>query len=138
MKILRMILLIVTLTVFWVGCRKDKETIAKEFLAGDTWTMVSAKVNGIESVKDCDKDDLLIFNSDGTFTYHPGSLVCTEGQTGLSGTYLLSKDETQVSITINKKVIPFNINRIGDERLLLTITDEKDLIEISLERYKKL
>lgn len=138
MKILRMILLIVTLTVFWVGCRKDKETIAKEFLAGDTWTMVSAKVNGIESVKDCDKDDLLIFNSDGTFTYHPGYLVCTEGQTGLSGTYLLSKDETQVSITINKKVISLNINRIGDERLLLTITDEKDLIEISLERYEKL
>lgn len=135
MKALKTILLIVSLTVFWVGCRKDNVTIEKEFLTSVKWKMVSAKVNGIESVKDCDKDDLLIFNTDGTFTYHPGSLVCTEGQTGMTGTYRFSENQAQVSITINKKVIPFSISRINNEGLLLTITDEKDLIEISLERH---
>lgn len=135
MKALKTILLIVSLTVFWVGCRKDNVTIEKEFLTSVKWKIVSAKVNGIESVKDCDKDDLLIFNTDGTFTYHPGSLVCTEGQTGMTGTYRFSENEAQVSITINKKVIPFSISRINNEGLLLTITDEKDLIEISLERH---
>ncbi len=54
----------------------SKEDTAKTFMVVNKWKPVSKKVIGIESIKDCEKDDVWDFKSDNTYAIRPGNVKC--------------------------------------------------------------
>jgi len=107
MKKVRLYLMIVLFGVSIFSCKKNEPT-AKENLIGKwmvtAWTMSPAR-NGVTdyfSLMDaCGKDDLTIFNADGTVTNDQGVLKCSASnpQTSSGGTWALSADGKTLTMT---------------------------------------
>ncbi len=107
MKKLTLYLMIVLFGLSLFSCKKAEKS-AKENIIGKwmvTARIVSPAMNGITDVFSssdaCGKDDLTIFNSDGTVTNDEGAVKCNafNPQTSSGGTWVLSADEKTVTIT---------------------------------------
>ena len=121
--------LAMALLVTFTGCKKDDDDDAvvktpTEYLTAHSWVMTSMEIDpglafygfvindlfeeinipGIGSysfVEDCDKDDLYIFNPNGTVTIDTGSDHCEEGEPQQydGGTWELSEDGTTITLS---------------------------------------
>ena len=107
MKKLNLYLMVVWFGLFIFSCKKDEKT-AKENLIGKwmvTAMTVSPAQNGVTnmfgSMDACGKDDLTIFNADGTITNDEGLVKCnaSDPQTSSGGTWALSADGKTLTIT---------------------------------------
>jgi len=108
MKKLSLYLLVVLFGVYIFGCKKDETTSAKENLIGKwmvTAMTISPAYYGITdmfSTNDaCSKDDLTIFNADGTVQTDEGLIKCnaSDPQTTNDGTWALSADGKTLTMT---------------------------------------
>jgi hypothetical protein len=107
MKTLNFYLMVVLLGLSLFSCKKDEKT-AKENLIGK-WMMtamtISPAQNGVtdqfSTMDACGKDDLVIFNADGTVTNDEGVVKCnaSDPQTSSGGTWALSTDGKTLTIT---------------------------------------
>jgi len=107
MKKLNLYLMVVLFSLSLFSCKKDEKT-AKENIIGK-WMMtamtISPAQNGVtdmfSSMDACGKDDLTIFNADGTITNDEGVIKCnaSDPQTSSGGTWALSADGKSVTIT---------------------------------------
>jgi hypothetical protein len=107
MKTLNLYLIVVLFGLSIFSCTKDEKT-AKENLIGK-WMMtamtISPAQNGVTdqfgSMDACGKDDLTIFNADGTITNDEGVIKCnaSDPQTANGGTWVLSADGKTLTIT---------------------------------------
>ena len=108
MKTLNLYLMVFLFGLSVLSCKKDSTATAKENLIGK-WMMTAMTIspawNGVTdmySTSDaCGKDDLSIFNADGTLTNDEGLVKCnaTDPQTSSGGTWALSADEKTLTIT---------------------------------------
>lgn len=106
----------IALVLVFASCKKDDDNsmTPEEYLTAGNWKVTGMTINppitvlGIEYsdiytlfVQDCDKDDLIKFNSDGTLTEDEGPTKCDpdDPQTTTDGTWTLS--ENGVTLTIN-------------------------------------
>ena len=88
-------LIVMGLLLILSSCKKKEETSAltpKEILMSKSWKITSMKVNGVETLANCEKDDVLTFLANGTFTYNVGTNKCDLSDTNFTGTWSLSDD----------------------------------------------
>jgi uncharacterized lipoprotein NlpE involved in copper resistance len=107
MKKLILYLMVVLFGLSLFSCKKDEKT-AKENLIGK-WMMtamtISPAINGVtdmfSTTDACGKDDLTIFNADGTVTNDEGVVKCnaSDPQTSSGGTWVLSADGKTLTMT---------------------------------------
>lgn len=113
-------LTLITISIILVtfsACRKDDEKTTKDFLTDGQWKVTDIELNpGIETVpglppikdvydfvftEDCNKDDLIIFNDDGTITEDEGLTKCdpNDPQSVTENTWTMNEEETTISAT---------------------------------------
>ena len=88
-------LIVMGLLLILSSCKKKEETSAltpKEILMSKSWKITSMKVNGVETLVNCEKDDVLTFLANGTYTYNVGTNKCDPSETNYPGTWTLSDD----------------------------------------------
>ena len=107
-------LLVIALTIAVTSCKKDAVTKSKkELLTSNQWKYLSSKTNGVADVLDaCEKDDFVIFSSNGTYTYNPTTIKCDPSETIQTGNWTLSSDEKTLSID-------------GDEATIVELTESR-------------
>lgn len=96
MKSTKYLILFILVSVLTISsCKKDEATLSKrELLTARSWQLSSIKENGVTDVLDeCDKDNILTFLSDGTYTFDPNVIKCDLANVIESGTWSLSSDE---------------------------------------------
>jgi lipopolysaccharide export system protein LptA len=57
-----------------------------------SWKITSMKVNGAETLVNCEKDDILTFLANGTYTYNVGTNKCDPSETNYTGSWTVSDD----------------------------------------------
>jgi hypothetical protein len=106
----RIVFTLFSLSVFVIACQKSKDAppITKENIAG-SYKIVSIRgsVNGSPEADadhrdECQKDDLIILNSDNTYNYQDAGTVCEPpgDETGtweLNGNLISSPDNIQMN-----------------------------------------
>lgn len=99
---MKKLLLIALIAIVFYGCKKDEEPgFNKDFLTDKQWQPISAKdSDGPIIIVDCSKDDLLKFETNGTFTYGPGIIKCDQSETIEGGTYSLSSDGKSITLNV--------------------------------------
>ena len=124
---------LVSLLVF-TSCKKDETALSKkEMLTAKTWNLQSSKTNGVAVVStDCEKDDILTFSTNGTYSIDPGVKKCTEIDKIESGPWSLSADEKYITIDEDEII---TILEITNTRLVIlqivgTNTYETTLVAI--------
>jgi hypothetical protein len=107
MKTLNLYLLVVVFCLSLFSCKKDEKTPTENLIG--KWMVtamtISPAMNGVTdmfSTSDaCGKDDLTIFNADGTVTKDEGAVKCNSSnpQTSSGGTWVLSADGKTLTMT---------------------------------------
>jgi hypothetical protein len=120
-----------------LSCKKDESTPAKVLstkeketllLTANSWKISSHVENDAAvAIKDCEKDDILTFSSDGIFTHNVGTFICGD-ETNLSGTWMLSEDgkfityaNTEVDLKISESKLELFLFNFRDD-LYTTLT----------------
>jgi hypothetical protein len=88
-------LIVMGLLLILSSCKKKEDTSAltpKEILTSKSWKIASMKVNGVETLENCEKDDVLTFLANGIYTYNVGTNKCDPSETNYTGTWTLSDD----------------------------------------------
>lgn len=111
-------LMLILFGVAMFSCKKDDAGSLKDKLIGK-WMMVAMTSSpafegetDLFILKDsCSKDDIVIFNADGTVTNDEGVLKCDEEdpQTSSGGTWTLSSDNKTLQVTKNGTVANITI-----------------------------
>jgi hypothetical protein len=114
------------------GCQKDELTKSKtEILTAGSWRVSSYKINQEEiALMDCQKDNYMSFNADGSYTDYVGSLKCEISESDITGTWILSDDG--VTLTLESlQGIQNAAAEITENKLVLTFTDDTDIIIVT-------
>jgi len=109
---------IITLSIIILisSCKKDAEKTPRDFLTEGQWRITDVELDpGIELVpgfpikdvydlfytQDCMKDDLIIFNADGTITEDEGATKCDpdDPQSVTENTWSMNEEQTTISAT---------------------------------------
>lgn len=118
------------------ACNKDKETNPKkEILTAKSWKVSSYKINEEEiALMDCQTDNYLTFNTNGTYTDFVGDIKCSLSETNINGTWSLSDDEKILTLESYQGVQSGSIE-ITESKLVITITDDTDIIVMTCVPY---
>jgi triacylglycerol esterase/lipase EstA (alpha/beta hydrolase family) len=101
MKTLKfLIFFVLALTMSVSSCKKDESNTStpKDILTSKSWKLSSLKVNGVETIEDCNKDDIMTFAANGTYTTTVGAITCYSGETNTTGTWSLSTDGKTLTV----------------------------------------
>jgi hypothetical protein len=146
-------LLIVSLFLASLSCKKDDEPTKKDLLCGKSWILISETVspainfNGtlitdlFSQLEECTKDDIFIFNTNGTYTFEEGPTKCdvNDPQVWDSGTWVFNSDETILVLssptmgTMNSEIIELTSSK-------LTVSQEMTYDDIKytiIDTYQK-
>jgi hypothetical protein len=123
-----LIVIIFGITLALPACRKEKSTrSASELLTSVSWQISSYKINDAEVVlMDCQKDNYLTFNTDGTYTDYVGDITCSISETNINGNWSLSADGKILTMESLQGVQTATIE-VTESKLILTITDDGDI-----------
>ena len=116
------------------SCKKDDTTsptpaaTKTDLLTAKSWKMTELKVAGqsifnTALVEDCDKDDLLKFNTNKSATFSEGTLKCDpSAPQSRTGSWDLTTNETKLKVTDpDGEVVEGTINTLTSSTL--TVTD---------------
>lgn len=126
------LLLIVSLFLATLSCKKDDPPTKKDLLTGKNWILTAETVspaidyNGIlitdlyAQMDDCDKDDISKFNANGTYTFEEGATKCDVNGPQIfdAGTWVFNSDQTILVLTspsdgtINVEIIELTSTKI--------------------------
>lgn len=89
-----LVLFVFALVVTCYACKKDTSSplTPKEMVTAHSWKLSSLKINNVEFVKDCDKDDILTFSANGTYLMNVGSITCNAYDSNYSGAWSVTGD----------------------------------------------
>jgi hypothetical protein len=133
MKKLSLYLAVVAIGVVMFGCKKDSTTtISKDDIIGK-WMMTSMTVSpAMDGVTDmfgtrdaCEKDDLTIFNADGTVINDAGATKCSSSdpQSTSGGTWTISSDNKTLTITNNGEAMSVTIVSLTSSKFVGKMTE---------------
>ncbi len=149
MKYTSLFIILLCLNAFvFNSCKDEKidpiEKTNTEKLAGNNWLLVKATFNPplvttigtqnltfyslfeIPLIDTCQKDNLIIFNADGTMTIDNGNLKCgTEPQTAKDGNWKFITNETQIEITNSAYFSLISANKVILDKVVLSDTEMK-------------
>lgn len=145
MKTLKTIILIAISGSFLMvsSCKKDDDDPVnkKAILTANSWKLSGMTIDpaidffGIQIsdiyngfMDDCAKDDLMIFNEDGSYTGDEGATKCDpdDPQITEEGTWVFNADETQLITTDADTSYTFTIVTLSSSKLKMTSTEEED------------
>lgn len=109
-----LILFILALTLTVPSCKKEETTLSKkEMLTAKSWQLSSIKENGVTDVlDDCDKDNILTFLLNGTYTFDPNVIKCDLKSEIESGTWSLSSDEKFLTLDDGTQMAIVELSKI--------------------------
>lgn len=134
----KVLLSITLLSIVMAGCKKEETTVSKsktELLCAHYWKVVSLTVNPpldldgtpvsnlLEIMEDCQKDDLVKYNTDKTLIYDEGDTKCDPSSPQTSGgswefksneTILTEDDEDLTLIELNESTLKLKIVQVID------------------------
>jgi hypothetical protein len=142
------ILLIITLTVMVINCKKDANSVVsrKDLLSGKTWIMTAETISPAMNVNgtlitdfysqepSCTKDDIAKLNSNGTYTLEEGQTKCSanDPQVYETGTWTLSSDESVLVLTSNGTVTNAKIQELTASKLVVIEEETLNSIKYTL------
>ena len=117
-SIMYLLLFTFALTLAVISCNKDAATKSnKELLTSTQWKIFSRSTNGVAEVfENCEKDNYVIFSSNGTFTYNPGTLKCFADEVATNGSWSLSSDEKKITLSSTGQI---------SEGIIVELTESK-------------
>lgn len=126
-----LILFILALILLVSSCKKDEIALSKkDMLTAKSWQLSSIKENGVTNVlDDCDKDNILTFLLDGTYTFDPHIIKCDFGNYVESGTWSLSSDEKFVILGDGTQMTIVELSKI---KLVLLEVGNVNSYEVTL------
>jgi hypothetical protein len=127
MKSIKYLLLVIfALAITVSSCKKDDLT-PKEMLMGKAWKYSTEKYNGVlQTMDNCQKDDVLTFKADGTYTYNVGITTCYSGETSYTGTWVLSADGKSLTVDGDAATVV-----ISENKVVVTVNDGGDITEMT-------
>lgn len=127
-----LVLLVLALTLTVASCKKDEVVMTKkEMLTAKSWKLLSSKENGVTiEIEVCEKDDVLTFLTNGTYTFSPGANKCYTDDVIQTGTWSLSTDEKFLTIDGEGEGI-MTIVELTKSKLVLSTTYETFSSEIT-------
>ena len=145
MRFYSLLLMLFAGVLFVSGCSKKKDDPSKkDLLASGSWKLTAWKSdppepNGTTTISDrfaqitepCNRDNLLIFTSDGKFSYDEGPTKCQSSfdQVYRSGTWTLGSDDKTLDLVYTKGSpntkgsLEFTISDISGSQMILTYTE---------------
>ena len=130
------LLLIITLTVSVLNCKKDENvpTSRKDLLSGKTWIMTAETISPAININgtlitdffsqeaSCTKDDIGKFNANGTYTLEEGQTKCNvnDPQVFETGTWTFNSDETVLVLTSSGIITNAKIQELTATKLVIT------------------
>lgn len=121
MKRISLILLFTILSLS--SCETDNEEVlptntTSDILKAHSWKISSSTKNGVNNLKDCEKDNTFDFKENNVLSLNPGTNKCDKDETSTTEIYALSTDQktltfdgdawTITSITTDKLVLSSN------------------------------
>lgn len=101
-------------------------TSKRVLLTSKQWKFLSSKTNGVADVIDnCEKDDFVIFASNGTYTWNPTTVKCDPSDAIQTGNWTLSGDEKTLSLDGDEATIV----ELTESRLVVSTIDGSDIWE---------
>ncbi len=101
----RIILAVLLSSLFFSACKKkEKEPTKTELLQNGKWKLTAANFSGFYDLyadfKDCQKDNMYLFNTNKTITVDEGASKCkdTAKQTYTDGTWNLVSNDTKITL----------------------------------------
>ena len=94
-----------------------------------TFTVSGATLDLFALQAACDKDDLTKFNADRTVTFKTGAIKCTPTEMDYNGTWVLTSNDTKLTVTDPQETGPggtnFDVVELTASRLSLrgTVSD---------------
>jgi hypothetical protein len=122
---------ILAFVVLFSACKKDEESVSDKLTAVSCWKNTKSELYDevkkaweAEPIEACIADNCLTFKADGKIATDEGASKCDpdDDQTG-SGTWKLSTDSKQVTLTDNAFPIPllFTISELTASKMVLEI-----------------
>jgi hypothetical protein len=107
------------------SCKKDDGAKSpKEILTSKSWKMISSKLNGVETIQECDKDDYITFAANGTYNYNVSAIKCYDGDENYSGVWTLSNDGKTITVDGEPGSVVITENQV----VATTIVDTDTLV----------
>lgn len=167
MRKVSVILSLISLSIFLIitSCNKNDEKTPKDYLTDGSWIINDIELDpGIELVpgvpitdvydlfytEECMRDDLIIFNSDGTITEDEGLIKCDPNapQTTTENTWEMSDDGTTISATffgldsgsaeiivLNENIFMFSTTVLPDFAVQLGI--ENQVVTVTMSKHEQ-
>ncbi len=124
-------LIIMGLVLILSSCSKKEEKTSpltpKEILTSKSWKITSTKVNGVEMLQDCEKDDVLTFLTNGTYTYNVGTNKCDANDTNYTGTWTISDDGKTMTLDTSN-----GTSVVTENQIVATYVSEGDTFVVTL------
>lgn len=114
--------LVVFAALFAISCKKDKSKM--DLLTQKAWKPTSYKDNGVETIVNCEKDDVITLTSSGTSgiyagTFNVGSDDCSGTESNTTFTWALIDNETKLAFVSDTA----SITTLNDNTLILSFSD---------------
>jgi heat shock protein HslJ len=127
-SIIYLVLFAFALTMSVSSCNKEEANILlKEMLIKKSWKFSSMKIMGVETIKDCNKDDIMSFEENGTYLSTCGASTCNAGETNTTGSWTLSDNGKTITIGSTRYSIV-----ITESKLVIAKGDGINNIELTL------
>jgi len=145
-------LVLIAITASFNSCKKDKEEVTTpktktQLLCGKNWKLTAeicdpaidwngsgaVSTNVYNQMQSCEKDDIVIFNTNGTYTNDEGVSKCnTADPQTVTGSWVFNTNETILSRTRNGETISFDINTLNETSLILIYIEVINSINYTL------
>lgn len=116
MKSLKIFAVIVALLAFVSSCSKSPNDI----LTTTTWMQDSSIVGGIDQLKDCDRDNSVVFTTTGKIISTPMGVACSLNEKIDTTMYALSADAKQLNVFTDNDTLNFQVTELTSSRLILS------------------
>jgi hypothetical protein len=126
-------LLILGVSLFTISsCKKDKAKSKTDLITAGGWKLVKAEekvgtgawIDDTGSYSACEKDDVMIFNSNATYEANEGATKCspTDPQIQETGTWSFESDETKLKTTSGGFSYTVSIDQLDENTFVTTET----------------
>lgn len=129
-----LILFAILVLLTFQACTKEPEShpTNTELITSSPWLMVDYKVNNIRFygiLEDCEKDNLSIFNANGTYTVEEGTTKCDEMDPQMidQGTFRFINGETEIEW--RRRI--YSIHELNKTNFKVSFYDARDFYELS-------